>query len=204
MLTLSSVAILEKNKLHSDGAWIILLDIEIPGIETVVTICRNTEDITWNGTTYIAFPFEIGDVSEDSKGTLPSIELKVSNVAQVLQSYIEEGQGGVQSTVTLRVVHSKHLDVTTPELEEIFSVTKTSVNSKWVTFTLGMNYPSGARRPLRRFMKNFCPFKFKGIECGATTTAYTSCKKTLTECRARGNSTRFGGEPGIPAGGFYL
>ncbi len=203
MISLSAAAVLEKNKLCSDGAWIILLEITIPLLNETVRICRNTDNITWNGNEYIAFPFELGDVSQDNKGTLPSVELKVSNVAQALQPYIEEGQGGVQSTVRLMVVHSKHLDVTVPEVDELFSVTKTSVNSKWVTFTLGMNYPKGARRPLRRFIKDFCPFKFKSVECGATTTAYTDCKKTLNECRLRNNSTRFGGEPGIPSGGLY-
>ncbi len=202
MLSLSAVATLEKNKLHSDGAWIILLDIAIPNMETIY-ICRNTEDITWNGTKYIAFPFSLGDVSEDNKGTLPSVELKVSNVTRQLQYYLEQGSGGVGSLVTLRVVNSKYLDLTTAEVEEMFSVTSTTVSAQWVTFKLGINYPSGARRPLRRFLKNFCPFKYKGIECGATS-ALTSCRKTLTECRERNNSTRFGGEPGIPSGGFYI
>lgn len=203
MLTLSAAAKLLKNTLHSDGAWILLLEIQVAGLSTVLRVCRNTADITWNGYTWVAFPFELGDISEDSKGTLPSVELKVSNVTRTLQYYLEQANGGVQSKVVLRVVHSKNLGLTSPELEEMFSVTKVAVDAMWVTFTLGMNYPSGVRRPLRRFLKNFCPFKYKGIECGATSN-YPTCDKTLASCRTRGNSKRFGGEPGIPSGGMYI
>lgn len=204
MLTLSAAAKLLKNTLHSDGAWLLLLEIQVAGLNDIIRVCRNTNDITWNGYTWIAFPFELGDISEDSKGTLPSVELKVSNVTRTLQYYVEQANGGVQSKVIIRVVHSKHLDLTSPELEEMFSVTKVSVDAMWVVFTLGMNYPSGARRPLRRYLKNFCPFKYKGIECGATSSSYPACDKTLTSCRTRGNAVRFGGEPGIPSGGMYI
>lgn len=202
MLTLSTAAKLLKNELHSDGAWLLLLEVQVKGLETI-RVCRNTDDIEWNGFTWIAFPFDLGEVSEDSKGTLPKVELKVSNVTRTLQYYIEQANGGVQSTVILRVVHSKHLDLTSPELEEMFSVTGVSVNAQWVTFSLGMNYPSGARRPLRRYLKNFCPFKYKGIECGSTA-SYATCDKTLVQCRERNNAVRFGGEPGIPSGGMYI
>lgn len=203
MLTLSDVAKLEKNKLNSDGAWILLLEVQVAGLPDIIRVCRNNDDVTWNGFGWVAFPFELGDISEDTKGTIPSVELKVSNVTKALQYYLEQANGGVQSKVILRVVHSKHLDLTSPELEEVFSVTKVSADAMWVTFTLGMNYPNGARRPLRRYLKNFCPFKYKQIECGSNS-SYQSCDKTLTACRERGNSTRFGGEEGIPSGGMYI
>ena len=93
MLTLSAAAKLLKNTLHSDGAWLLLLEIQVAGLNDIIRVCRNTNDITWNGYTWIAFPFELGDISEDSKGTLPSVELKVSNVTRTLQYYIEQANG---------------------------------------------------------------------------------------------------------------
>ena len=51
-------------------------------------------------------------------------------------------------------------------------------------------------------MKDFCPFKFKGVQCGYKGDE-TECNKTLSRCRALGNSVRFGGEPTIPQGGLY-
>ena len=51
-------------------------------------------------------------------------------------------------------------------------------------------------------MKDYCPFKFKGIECGYKGAA-SKCNKTLKRCRELGNNERFGGEPSIPQGGLY-
>ena len=203
MLSLSALAQLEKNKLYSDSVWLILLDIYIPAMNQTIYIAGNTEDVTWNGNLYQCFPFELGDVNDDAKGSLPSLDLKVSNVTRAIQPYLEHGNGGVGSKVTLRVVLSENINDPNPELEEQFTVTKTKTDPQWVTFTLGASYPSGSRRPLRRYLKNHCPFKYKGVECGATA-SQTTCPKTLVACRARNNSARFGGDPSIPQGGMYL
>ena len=68
MLNLSTVAALEKNKLHSDGVWFVLLDIVVPELSQTIRIVRNTEDVVWNGNTYIDFPFELGNLTDDAKG----------------------------------------------------------------------------------------------------------------------------------------
>ncbi|MCX7779606.1 MAG: DUF1833 family protein [Negativicutes bacterium] len=204
MRNLSVAAILEKNKLSSDGAWLVLLEIAIG--TTIIRICRNTEDIIWNGQTWIAFPFELEDVSEDSKGELPQVTVKVSNVLRTIQRYLEESNGGIGASVTLRVVHSEHLDLTDPEIEETFTVVATKTDTQWVYFILGGDDPSRRRVPERRYLKDFCPFTYGGIECGvsaAVKATYPACNKTLAHCRQRGNSVRFGGEPAIPAGGIY-
>lgn len=200
MRPLSVAAILAKNKLDDTGAWLILLDVVI-GNDTLHLV-YNTEDIVWNGNTYTAFPFEMDPMSEDSKGELPALQIRVSNVLQSLQYYINDSGGCVGSTVTLRIVHSKHLDATEPEVEEVWAITKCVSNEQWVTFTLGADYPVTARRPIWRYLKNFCPFEYKGVECGATS-ALATCDHSLVQCRARNNSTRYGGEPAIPQGGLY-
>ena len=201
MLSLSAIARAEKNKLFTDSCFIILLDIFLT--EDVVRICYNTEDIIWNGQLYQAFPFTIGEVKEDSAGSDPSVELKVDNVSQALQYVVEEAGGGNNTQVILRVVNSKALDLSAPELEEHFMITKCSIDQQYITFSLGGEYSSRTRRPLNRYMKNNCPFKYKGLRCGATSTLAT-CAHTLADCRARGNSKRFGGFPGIDQKGVYI
>ena len=83
MLSLSAIARKEKNELSTDSAFIVLLDIRL-GEETV-RICYNTDDVTWNGNLYQAFPFTIGEVTENTDGSDPDVELKVDNVSQALQ-----------------------------------------------------------------------------------------------------------------------
>src|SRR5690554_914294 len=89
MRDLSAIAKLEKNKISSTGAWLILLEIQFQG--TTIRVVNNNEDIEWpegSGTTWVAFPFELGDIGENSKGELPSLQVKVSNVTRVIQQYL--------------------------------------------------------------------------------------------------------------------
>lgn len=201
MNILSAAAIIEKNKLSSDGVWLILLELNIAGLTEPIRVVRNNEDITWNGYTWVAFPFQLGEMAEDSQGQLPSLSLKISNVTGAIQQYIELSNGGVDSTAIIRVVHSKHLDLTTAEIEETFSVQSVTADANWINVNLGPDFTTQLRVPADRYLKDFCPFKFKGPECGYAGTD-TACNKSLDACRAKGNSVRFGGEPAL-AGGAY-
>lgn len=200
MLSLSAVAKQEKNKLSTGSAFIVLLVINLG---EAVRICYNTEDIYWRGELYQAFPFEIGEVVETQDGSEPNVELKVSNVSQVLQYYVEDGGGGNGTEVILRVVNSENLFSSEPELEERFVIQKCVITQDWVTFTLGCEYSARTRRPLNRYMKNNCPYKYKSCRCGYNG-SLSSCVHTLTDCRNHGNSKRFGGFPGIDQGGVYI
>lgn len=65
MLSLSAIAKSEKNKMSTDGVFVLLLELRIPMDDVdPIYVCRNTEDITWNGKTWQAFPFEIGKVQK--------------------------------------------------------------------------------------------------------------------------------------------
>lgn len=201
MISLSAVAKREKNKLSTDSAFIPLLEIKLPNGSA--RICYNTEDITWNGELYQAFPFELGEVHEQTDGSDPNVSLTVDNTSQALQYMVEESRGANGFPVIIRVVNSENLNAPEPELEEYFVVTKTTVNQESITFTLGNEYSSRTRRPLHRYMKNNCPFKYKSIRCGCKAEA-ASCNHTLTDCRARNNSARFGGFQGIDQKGVYV
>jgi len=202
MLNLSAAARLELHKVASTGAWLILLEIQVPGLETLYVV-RNTENITWNGITWQAFPFELGEYTEDAGGEVPQLSLKVSNINRMIQGYLEQADGGVDSEAILRVVHSDHLDLTTPEIEETFKVNSTTCDAKWVEFILQGDLLLNKRVPDRKYLKDWCPYQFKGIECGYKGSA-TKCDHTLKSCKALRNTLRFGGEPAIPGTGIYL
>lgn len=201
MLALSAVAKQEKNKLSTDSAFLILLDIDLG--ETVVRICYNTDDVYWGGNLYQAFPFEIGEVREETDGSDVSVELKISNVSRVLQFEVEEANGGNGLPVTLRVVNSLNLSTNIAEIEEYFVIEQTSVTEEYISFFLGTEYSSRTRRPLNRYMKNNCPFKYKGLRC-AYNGDMATCQHTLTDCRAHNNSERYGGFAGIDQKGVYV
>lgn len=206
MRSLSAAAILEKNKLAGDGAWLILLEIQLPG--TTLRMVRNNVGITWGGESWAAFPFELDDASEDKQES-PQIQIKVGNVSRVVQGYVEAApNGGTGATVILRVVLSNHLDQAA-EIEETFEVVGIQCDAQWVSITLGVS-GGGERFPADRNMKDFCRFVvssgYCGIECGvsaATKASYPTCNGTLAHCRERGNSVRFGGEPALPSNRYY-
>lgn len=201
MISLSAIAKEEKNKLSTGSSFVILLDIKL-GEETI-HICYNTESVMWNNAEYLPFPFTISEVSEDTDGSDPNVKLSVDNTSQALQYLVEENGGGNNTEVILRVVNTEALDVQEPELEEFFVVTKTEVSQSYITFSLGTEYSARTRRPLNRYMKNNCPFKYKGIRCGAKSTL-SGCDHTLLSCRERNNSARFGGFQGIDQKGVYV
>lgn len=207
-LSLFGAAIVEKNKVQSDGAWLVLLEIFFAGQPDALRIVRNNDIIPWNGHNWTPFPFEMEDVTEDTAGEVPNVVIKVSNVTQEIQGFIEDTGGGVDCTINLYVIHSKHLDVTTPVVSEVFTITDVKCDPTWVTFNLGPDYPVFARRPERRFLADYCQYKeYGGVECGvdlAVKANYPTCRRTLADCRLRQNSVRFGGEPAIASGGIYV
>lgn len=200
MLTLSDAAKLEKNKLSGDGVWIVLLEFQFSG--ATYRICKNTENVNWNSEEWVAFPFELGELSETVKGSVPTIQIKVSNVNRIMQSYAEQSGGAIGTQVILRVVHSKYLSNTVPEIEEKFVITSVDADNLWVYINLSILNPIKMTFPRPKYLRNFCRFKFKGSRCGYTGTD-TSCNHTLEDCEAKGNSKNFGGFPGIPLGGIY-
>lgn len=201
MISLSAIAKREKNKLSTDSSFIPLLEIKLP--EDSARICYNTEDIIWNGELWQAFPFELGEIREQTDDSDPNVALTIDNTSQALQYMVEQAEGANGFRVIIRVVNTENLSAPEPELEEYFVVTKTTVNQQSITFTLGNEYSSRTRRPLNRYMKNNCPFKYKGIRCGCQS-AESSCNHTLTDCRTRNNSARFGGFQGIDQKGVYV
>lgn len=199
---LSLIAKREKNKLYTGSVFIVMLEVDIGGGD-YIRICHNTEDVTWHGKLFQAFPFALGDVSEETNGADPTVEIKVDNVSRALQYAVENTNGANNFKAILYVVNTEDLANDEPVLEEHYAVQETVCDQQYITFTLGTEYSSRTRRPLGRYMKNNCPFQYKGIRCGYNG-AMTSCDKTLKGCRLHSNSSRFGGFPGIDQKGVYI
>ena len=196
MNSLSLASILEKNRLASDGAWLILLEIVLGAAH--LHLVRNTENITWDGQEYTAFPFEM-DAQKEDRQELTQLTIRVSNVSRVVQGYVEAAGGGTGATVIIRVVNSNHLDMPA-DLEEVFTSLSATADVHWVLFVLGIGEIMSQRFPADRNMRNYCRYKqFKGVRCGYNDTAM-ECNRTLARCRDLLNSGRFGGEPGLPGG----
>ena len=210
MLNLQAAAIIEKNKVWQQSAWLTMLEIQDARLPDNIRIVCSNKNVIWGGLEWVAFPFEISSVKQN-KNEVPKVPVKISNITRVMEQYIEQYDGFVGKTVILRVINTAgatqneagaFVVTTDAVVEETFTVQSVSSDSTWATFNLGGSLPIMQRFPARRILKDFCPFTYKGIECAATS-GLATCPKTLTACRERGNSTRFGGEPAIGYGGMY-
>lgn len=205
---LSSVAIEEKNKIAATSVFFSALEITIPGMADTVKVCDLDEEVTWNGSTWQPFPMKVEDVVENA-GEVPSLVIKVSNVNRAFESYLQQydayckANGYSPIKVKLYALNSKALHLTTYEAMWTFNLEKPASDAEWVTFTLGAGNPFTRRFPQNRILKNHCRFKFKSAMCGYNG-SQTTCSKTLVRCRQLSNSARFGGFPGVGAGGLRV
>jgi phage-related protein len=195
MKNLPSELLVEKNKLASANPWLLFMDVVLPD-DTKFYLVNNTENVTFQGQEYTAINFDMDPTQEMSKGEIPTLSLMVSNVTRILQAYLEELNGALGASVTLRVVSTAHLASDYSELELNYDSIGAEANDLWVTFTLGVPNPLRRRFPLYRYIANHCNWTYQAAECAYVGTLAT-CKRTLADCRLHANSRRYGGSPGL-------
>lgn len=208
MKNLSIAAIIEKNKLQSDEAWLLALKIHVRNpatgaVEDEIRVVRNTELTVINGENYEPFPFDIA--LDEQSGQLPSLNITIQDQTQIVQAHMERFGGGIGFDVDLMVVRAKSATETEtdPELIEYFQVMQSSVANYVVSWTLGSENPLRQIFPGRRQDNETCSFKFRDENC-AYVGAEQTCDLTLDGprgCRVKNNARNFGGFPGIIARG---
>lgn len=202
MLNIPPALLRAANKMDQDNPWLILLKIEISGVDPFY-IVNNNEDVVFDGNTYIAFGFTVIPPKENTKGEIPSIQLAIANATRTLQSYVEEYQGGVGGTVTMIIVNAGLLAENYAELTVTLQVLGCKSNAQWVTFTLGGVNPLNRKFPPDQYIAMHCRFRFKGPKCGYSGSAI-DCNRTLDRCKELNNSSRFGGFIGLDGQGIRL
>lgn len=197
-MNLSTAAIIEKNKVSTDGVYLLLLTIQYKQ-EEPIRLVLNNEKIAFKGQEYYPYYFSLSEVKQIST-ELPSCTLTVSNITGTISRILETYDGASGGKVTVAVINTNISDEILQE--EHFVIAGATAKKDYVSIKLGCGASLDRRYPNVRIMKDWCPFKFKGVRCGYKG-PITTCNKTLTDCRERGNNTRFGGEPTIPQGGLY-
>ena len=205
MDTLNSAYVGEQGKISAAGAWIWLIAISKSGYSTM-RYANNNEDVSWPETTdiYSAISFAMDDVTASLQGKFPEYRLSIGEVEldSVLRIAVKASGGLVGGTVRLIVVHSDHLTLTTPAIDEYATILSCEVTADAVVFTLGIPNLLSRRFPRDRYVPGICRHKFAGALCGYAASKYTDCDHTLGACKLRNNTQNYGGSPGV-AGGVY-
>jgi phage-related protein len=187
-MSLTPAAIEEKNKIHTDSAWLTLFEVQAP---TPIYIVDDNQNATWNGIEWLASPMKVGEITNNGSEN-PSLTVQFSNVRLNLGVAVAQLKGAGGTPVIVRIVNSKLLSEPASR-EEYFEIVKTNIDPFWVTFTLGIRNDLKKKIPAFTIFKNFCNYEeYKGLECGSTSELLT-CNRTLQDCRLRNNSGRFGG-----------
>lgn len=207
MLPLGTNYLKAKNKLSDDNAWIVLLQIDFE--DETLRLCANNQDIIWNGEEWIAFPFSLDVIKDATKDEVPKVVVRVANVNQAVQYHVEQYSGGVGSNVTVRVIYTGDLDEVVKIPTFKFKVSGCRCDAVWATFELGASSPYLSPDPRDRILKNFCRFRFPNSadpRCPYIGTGYTSCNKTLSDCKLRNgdDSKYYGGFPSMGSYAIYL
>ena len=202
-LSFSAPAIIEKNKLNASGAWLTLVEIAYPG-ETPLRLVQNNEDVTWNGNPYQIAYFELDAITQSKEGELPTLTLSFPDPGRKLTTLLDDYDGGVGADVTISIIHSDHLDLVTPEIEEEFEIIDVAIDfNNIIKIKLGLDNLMQYRIPQNRYLKDHCRYKtFKGSEC-LYDGVEVSCNRTFAQCKGYGNQNRFGGFPGVGSRGYF-
>jgi len=199
-MTIPAEIITEKNKISNTSPWSVLLDIVLT-TEITLRLTSSMSEVVFQTYTYTPFPMAIQHVSESIDGSIPEINISVSNADRVVQGYIEALSGAVDCVVTMYIVHQGNLASDFSDFERHFKILSTVCTNEWVTFALGLVSPTFLRFPLFRTMGNHCNWLFKGVECSYGG-GVTECDHTLKTCQSLSNSQHFGGFPGLNTAGM--
>ncbi len=205
MRDLDLVVKLEKNKLATDAngnCWVYLLEIQISPSETLY-LTNNHASVPHNSIVYTAFPFVVGEMTEDGKGNLSSISLTVDNTTLEVSRWLELNDGASFKRVVLTkfLIYDDGLSITgAAAVTETFRVSTVAENEKACVFTLGQEDLLKLDVPRETFNRRRCPFEYKGPRCKYAG-ILENCDKTLRGrdgCEAHDNVENFGGFPGVP------
>jgi len=205
VLTIPADIILQKNKLFSGYAFFELLEWQVSELSQTVRLVNNNEDVSWGGYTWTKFYFEGGGESDTGGDSSVELTVNVSAVDRVIQGYLEQlTNGGVGDTAIYRRVHSNYLNLAAAITSsyEILDI-DAGPDNEWVVFNLGQEnfflsqFPANVfRRYICRYMPwmtDVCPY-----------TDSSTCNRTFGRCITLGQTSVFGGQPGIPGGAFNV
>jgi len=192
---------IEVTRVSSDTPFLELLDIEVVDEAGThvdwIRICRNNENITFQGNVYLAgdFTLEIsGGLNEE-----PRLNISAQDPTGMIREAIDAYQGGTDFPVTYTYVNSARLDKE-PEIQETFQVKTATTSGDWaVNFSLGMDGALAKKFPRRAQFSARCGHIFKDNRC-AYAGADGSCDYSLfgtNGCAVKGNTANFGGFPGL-------
>lgn len=181
--------------------------------------------VAYDAQLYLAYPLKLSGINTSTDGSIDKATLTVGNVDPYIMAYLMNFNGLSKWRATFKFVYEKFLDllyefnpdgsVTTSNndladplayIEEEFLIDTYTASDQVISFQLDPIIDLSIQLPRRRFMTDSCYWRYKdpdtcklvnGHAVDTETGTYVGCKKTLVECKRRGNQLNFGAFPGV-------
>ena len=121
------------NKLNSDEALLILMEITHPFLSSTLRLVNDNKNFIFNSNEYVAMPFQVIRQS-DVQGELPKVTLNVPNVGRSLVKWIDSSGGG--SGAEISIILARRSAPTTIEEKITFGIESVSISTELVSFNL--------------------------------------------------------------------
>jgi uncharacterized protein DUF1833 len=107
-MTLSAAAQQELSAQETGTAWLVLITLDHPDLDTPIRVTSDAVATISNGNTFAPFPFEV-TLPDDVEGRTPQAQLRIDNTSQEVIALLR----GLTSppVVTLQIVRSADPDV---------------------------------------------------------------------------------------------
>ena len=164
------------------------------------TLYFSTEDITWNGVHYLPYVNGRSAIGRYDGGQFDSVSVNLANVdltiAQRLLAEEIEGRKLIIRKID-RTVTDDSLVLFNGLMERVAKIDEqtASITATQIVGSIDFECPS-------RLFTPYCPWPFKGVECGYSG-AQSSCDKSWARCHALANTNNYGGFRFIPHSGSY-
>ncbi|EJH4505442.1 phage minor tail protein L [Cronobacter malonaticus] len=172
-----------------------------------------SQPIIWQGISYEPWPIVASGFDKSGQGTLPRPKIQVSNFGGTVSAEVQANDDLVGCKITRKLTLARFLDAANFEDgnptadpnqhfpdEMWFIEQKTLETHQVVEFELSSVFDlMGVQLPYRQIIKNTCPWKYRGAECGYTgpyfdknnrqtmLSAADYCTKRYDSCKARKN-----------------
>jgi lambda family phage minor tail protein L len=182
--------------------------------------------VIWQGQTYAAAPASSEGFDATTKGSLPRPKFRIANLDGAISAQVLQFDDLIGAKLTRKQTFARFLDAANfpsgvnptadPNAflpDEIWFVEqKLQETRQYIEWELSSAFDvQGVLLPGRAVVQNYCPWKYRGAECGYTGTAAFDindqsvslandvCSKRLHSCEIRFNSQ---GIKILPFGGF--
>jgi hypothetical protein len=136
-------------------AILVLMEIDHPDLAEPIRVTHNDIDVVSNGSTYIAFPFQI-ELPTDSDNKAPTARLTIDNVDRRITETVRQIQS--PPTVDMRVVRGSDPDTIETEFPQ-FQLRNITYDAQTISGELNVEQFAAEPYPAGRFT----PAEFPGL-----------------------------------------